>query len=287
MLTFEYVKKFIEENEGYKLLSKQYIGCYHNLKIMCPNKHIFEMKWYKFQTGHRCPVCNGGIRLEFNYIKKQIENEGYILISTEYKNNKTNLEIQCPNGHNFFIRYADWVDGHRCRKCYENKIKYSIEEAKEIISNGGYELLSYCINGINDKIEIKCNKGHIYKGTLHNFLSFSRCPICSYRLHKSKGEQEMVAFIETIYNGLIIENDRTLIKNPITNRMLELDVYLPEINKAIEFNGEYWHNNYKDEIKINQCKEKNINFLVINYKEWFNNKTRSSCKEKIKNFIII
>ena len=38
--------------------------------------------------------------------------------------------------------------------------------------------------------------------------------------------------------------------NPNTDKHLELDIWIPTLNKAIEFNGEYWHNNnyskYKD-----------------------------------------
>jgi hypothetical protein len=41
-------------------------------------------------------------------------------------------------------------------------------------------------------------------------------------------------FIKSIYNGEIIENDKKTIINPITNHWLELDIYLPDINKAIE-----------------------------------------------------
>lgn len=284
MLSYEYVKSFIE-GEGYKLISTVYNGCYHYLKLVCPEEHQFEMKWYKFQTGHRCPVCAGNIKHNISYIKKQITTNKYELLSTEYKNNKTKLEMRCPSGHIFLMRYDDWVNGHRCRRCYENKIKYSIDEAKEIISKGGYELVSNHINGINDKIKIKCNKKHIYTSTLHHFLNFNRCPICSKHLHQSKGEKEVVEYIHQIYDGSIIENDRKTIKNPLTGHMLELDIYLPDIKKAIEYNGSYWHRNDKDQIKINECRKNNINLITVDHDDWKYDKTRLFCKGKIKDFV--
>jgi hypothetical protein len=58
--------------------------------------------------------------------------------------------------------------------------------------------------------------------------------------------------------------------------MLELDVWFPDLNKAIEFNGDYWHSKenvkQRDVEKIIQCKEKNIDLLIINEKEWKQNK---------------
>lgn len=284
MLSYEYVKNVVEK-EDYTLISNEYMGCYHKLKMVCKKDHTFEMKWYKFQTGHRCPLCAGNIKHSITNVKKQIEKEKYTLLSTDYKNNKTKLEIQCPSGHTFHMRYDDWVNGHRCRKCYEEKIKYSVDEIKEILSKERYTLLSTNVNGINDKIKIKCDKGHIYKGTLHNFLNFNRCPICSKHLHQSKGEKEVVEFIHQIYNGVIIENDRKTIQNPITKYMLELDILLPDINKAIEYNSEYWHRDYKDNIKINECINHNIDLMIINHNDWKHIKTRNICKEKIKSFL--
>lgn len=51
----------------------------------------------------------------------------------------------------------------------------------------------------------------------------------------SKGEKEIVNYIKSIYNGIVLENDKKII------HPYELDIYLPEINIAIEFNGTYWH----------------------------------------------
>jgi len=75
----------------------------------------------------------------------------------------------------------------------------------------------------------------------------------------------------------VINNDRTQIINPLTNRHLELDVWIPELNKAIEYNGIYWHSFNKpntvrkDKIKRAQCKEKGIDLLVIEERNWTEN----------------
>ena len=89
---------------------------------------------------------------------------------------------------------------------------------------------------------------------------------------KSKIEEDLKNFIKTIYSGEIIENSRKIIKPK------ELDIYIPEKNLAIEFDGLYWHseglNNYKNDIKnyhlekTKACEEKNINLLHIFENEW-------------------
>lgn len=51
----------------------------------------------------------------------------------------------------------------------------------------------------------------------------------------SRGELALLTFVESIYSGTIVSNNRQLIAP------YEVDIYLPEINLAIEFNGDYWH----------------------------------------------
>ena len=62
---------------------------------------------------------------------------------------------------------------------------------------------------------------------------------------------------------------------------------MPILNKAIEYNGEYWHQNKdveaRDLLKQQLCKEKGINLLTIWDNEWMVNNKR--CKEKITGFI--
>ena len=38
-------------------------------------------------------------KLTYEYIKEYMKNEGYELLSTEYKNNRSKLTVKCPHGH--------------------------------------------------------------------------------------------------------------------------------------------------------------------------------------------
>ncbi len=84
---------------------------------------------------------------------------------------------------------------------------------------------------------------------------------------------------------MVIENDRSQIINPKTGYNLELDIWIPELKKAIEYNGEYWHNNiiaeYRDSQKQLQCKNKGIDLLIIKEENWVNNKDYKTIDEFI------
>lgn len=82
----------------------------------------------------------------------------------------------------------------------------------------------------------------------------------------SKGQQEILDFIKSNYKGKIESNSRVL-------KSLELDIYLPELNLAIEYNGLYWHSeaiiaNNHHLRKYNLCKEKGIKLIQIFEDDW-------------------
>lgn len=82
----------------------------------------------------------------------------------------------------------------------------------------------------------------------------------------SKQQKELHDFVTSIYQGTILLNDRNVIKPK------ELDIYLPEIGLAIEFNGMYWHaeDNKRHLVKHMLCKKENITLLQVWDHEWVN-----------------
>jgi cytochrome c-type biogenesis protein CcmH/NrfF len=129
-LIYEYIKEFIE-NTGYMLLSEYYINSAVKLDIMCDNGHVYNVRFNDFQQGRRCPVCKkmnigNRCRLLYDKVKQFIEDEEYMLLSTEYKNALTKLDIMCSKGHTFEMRYNDFQQGQRCPICYNERIKSNI-----------------------------------------------------------------------------------------------------------------------------------------------------------------
>lgn len=63
-------------------------------------------------------------KISIEEVKCAVEKDGCILISTEYKNLETDLEIQCEKGHTFFKKYkAIRKDGCKCPICGAGAVK--------------------------------------------------------------------------------------------------------------------------------------------------------------------
>ena len=224
--------------------------------------------------------------LTYDYVKEQFEKEGYKLLSKKYVSSLFRLKVECPEGHHYKVTYGNFQKNRRCPFCYGNK-NNSQDYIKQQFEKEGYKLLSKYKNNYT-KILVECFQGHKFEVTYNNFQRGSRCPVCWELKSHSQSEKDCFNVVEQILlNEVIIANDRTQIINPNTNKYLELDIWIPSLNKAIEFNGEYWHNNnyskYKDDQKVKQCKEKNIDLLVINYQNWIDNKKEEI--EKLKLFL--
>ena len=156
--------------------------------------------------------------------------------------------------------------------------KHDIEYITNYVSERNYELLSEEYINSKAPITLRCPIGHIWTTTFHQFRDSgdnvgARCLRCYIiNNYTSKFELEVRDHVSSIYNGEVVYNDRTHVLNKHTNRPLELDLYFPEYNKAIECNGEYWHSTdeavERDKIKNDFCISNGINLLTITDNEW-------------------
>jgi len=257
------------EAEGYTLLSDSYINAITNLDFKCPNGHSGQAKWNSWQQGHRCCECNYK-KYTIDDARVSFDAEGYTLLSSTYKNQNEPLNFICPNGHNHKITFHAWLAGQRCAYCYGNN-KKTVGDIERLVIQENYILLSDDYTGAFNKIAVECPYGHKYKVRFNNFQQGQRCPTCDYQKTVSKAEIELTEFIKSHVDDVII-SDRVQIAP------LELDIFLPKCNIAIEYNGLYWHSEQQGKgrnyhlNKTLKCKEKGIQLLHIFEDEWLNNK---------------
>ncbi len=129
-----------------------------------------------------------------------------------------------------------------------------------------------------DIIKTKCPIcGKFDDHPLHSIWSYTKndfscdslpmCSSCRRDLVVSKYEQEVADYISTFYAGELIKNDRIVLNGK------ELDLYYPEKKIAIEFNGDYWHDeNHKSadyhKNKYISCKLVGITLVSIFETYW-------------------
>ena len=282
---------------GYKSMTNGKIKIRHN---KCNN--IYEVLPNNLLNNNRkCPYCSKNKKVTLDDFLDRLYNKygnRYEYIS-EYKNMKSGtdnkVKLKCNICNNIIeINPDNLLNNNRgCKYCNEiNKKKLGLNKIKEYEKiflsrfnkelSDEYELLSK-YNGNNKYVTIKhkiCN--NIFKVTPNNLLGYNKtkCPNCSHRF--SQKEDELYEFIKSIYKYKIIRNKRLL-----NNK--ELDIYLPKLKLAIEFNGLYWHSNkFIDKNyhlnKLNIAKNNNIHLIQIFEDEWDNNK--DFIKKILKSIII-
>ncbi|MBV5346626.1 HNH endonuclease [bacterium] len=84
---------------------------------ICPEGHTGSTRMDHWNRGVRCAVCEGNKKLTLESVRNEIEKEEYTLLSTEYINSKTLLDVVCPEGHEFTISYNNWGQDYRCPRC--------------------------------------------------------------------------------------------------------------------------------------------------------------------------
>ena len=281
--TIAFIKSEFEKG-GYVCLSKEYVNTRSKVDYICPEGHRGSITWSNWQQGRRCPICAGVKKHTIEFIKSEFEKEGWVCVSTEYINAHSNLNYICSEGHHGSIAWSDWKKGNRCPVC-SGKKKHTISFMKSEFKKDEYECLSTEYIGAHSKLDYICPKGHRGSIRWSHWQSGHRCPKCNNN-GVSIWEGLVKKFVSKI-NKNFLENDRTQIINTDTNRYLELDLWFPDLNKAIECNGVYWHSGKRrkilDKIKREWCRNNNVTLLTITDNEWTDDIEK--CQTKIKKFL--
>lgn len=158
----------------------------------------------------------------------------------------------------------------------------TVFDSKELL-----ELWDFEKNNIEPKeVALQSNKKYFWVcSEMHSTLTSPanrhkgrRCITCMEKYFVSAPERELQKLIENFYKG-IIEFNRKKYIHPY-----ELDIVLPEIKIAIEFNGVYFHSDKKifekhgissrdyHLMKKEMAKDVGLDLLFIWEDDWYNNK---------------
>ena len=208
-----------------------------------------------------------------------------MLIDTDvtfYGNKK--LLWRCSRGHEWEATVVSRYHGRGCPFCSGDRVLSGFNDlatknpklAKEVSINSEIKATEVT-EFSNKKLLWKCDKGHEWEATVCNRSNGRGCPKCS----GSKMERDFAQLVKTLLpeSITIIRNDRQIIKP------YELDILIPSINLAFEFNGDYWHSDEMvrkskprfsssrqfDDFKKRECEKHGVKLFFIWEKQWVNN----------------
>ena len=145
----------------------------------------------------------------------------------------------------------------------------------------GYTVLSSIQDYIDgNALKLRHSCGREIETTGHYIQLIPRC-VCE--CHQSKQEGELLKYVQKLLpNTEIQRHNRTILEG------LEMDIYIPSLKLAFEYNGDYWHNSLHIDSnyhlgKTLLCSKKGIVLIHIFEYQWKYKK--SLCKNLIKSVL--
>lgn len=276
-------KSFIEKakkvhGNKYDYSKVKYANQNEKVCIICPVHGEF---WQRPQThlcGKGCQKCARKLVAEKNtytfkeFIEKakSVHKDKYDYSKVEYVDSRTKVCIICPEHGEFWQTPASHLSGCGCPYCSRNAkdtTESFIDKAIKVHKKTyDYSKVKY-INS-QTKVEIVCPEHGPFLQSPNNHLSkVYGCPKC--HAITSKKEDELYDFLcELVGGDNVIRNSRDVISP------LELDMYIPSLSIAVEFDGLRWHSEEFESSptyhlsKTKMCEEKGIRLLHIFEDEW-------------------
>jgi hypothetical protein len=182
------------------------------------------------------------------------------------------------NGYDFGAR----MRGKKHKQSSIELIKVGSKETNRKKSeqslNKMYDMISRCnltlLSNHNNNLTLQCDKcDNQFKMTRQYFTDSKWrtdvCPTCRPESVKSQAEIGLLDYVRTLLpHTIILSGDRQTISP------LELDIYIPSLNVAIEYCGLYWHSELQGkhrmyhQYKMVNCAEKGIRLITIFEDEW-------------------
>ena len=250
---------------------------HEGVTITCPLHGDFVQKPVNHLKGYGCPYCSG-IRItnkSFVEKAKRVHGNRYDYSKVSVKNGHEKVKIICPEHGSFWQSPEKHCSGRGCPSCWQERRKFiKRNTTSEIIDRAintlghKYDYSRVRYTSRRNKVEIICPEhGSFWQSPENHISGHEGCPLCSAR-KVSKQESDIRSFIEDELGITTVTSNRSVISP------YELDIYIPDHNLAIEFNGLYWHSTAvkKDRKyhlrKTQMCEEKGIRLIHIYEDEW-------------------
>ena len=275
-------------------------------KVISPNSH--KKVWWKCSkcgfeweaeiksrnSGTGCPECGKQKMIESRISNKLKDShsfgQAYPELLNEWNYNKNRIDPyaitqkshkrvwwKCSKcGFEWESPISSRANGYGCKKCgFKQSAKTRV---KDQIKNSGSLMRknpklakewNYDKNknitpndvtvGSNLKVWWKCEKGHEWEAIISSRNMGIGCPICNGEKSSSFPEQTILYYLSKLFNCK--NRDKSLGK--------EIDIYIPEINIGIEYDGNYYHKSKLSKIRDSKKDEyfNKLGIKIIRVKE--------------------
>ena len=242
---------------------------------ICEKMHSFDATVANRSNGKGCPICAGRkVLVGYNDLETWCMENNRIDLIEEFDKEKNDFSMKeitksckkevwwlCPNGHSYSATLHHRIRmntgcgacSHKVFLSGHNDLQSTNPEiAKEFdVEKNGITPDQVMAGSNNKKYWFICPKGHSYSATLLNRKKGRNCPICAKEMHVSFPEKAIFFYLKK-YNFEVKENYRApYLKNK------EFDIYIANINFAIEYDGKVWHKNIQRDIEKDYISEIN------------------------------
>lgn len=244
--------------------SKVVVNASHDIvEIICKSHGSFFPKAYAhLNEGTGCPVCANVKRKDQAYFlsaSNEVHGGLYDYSKSVYTNSKSPVTITCSKHGDFQQAPEQHWMGKGCPICGGAKLVPTEEfvEMCKVNHHDAYDYSKVVYRGGTENIVVVCSKHGDFEIMAANFQKGQGCQKCSAAQHSSKQER--------ILAELITQDVET--HKRIKGR-IEVDIFLPKHNLAVEVNGIYWHSDFKKSesdhlAKYTLCKSQGIRLLQI------------------------
>lgn len=324
-LFVERAKAIHGDKYDYSLVN--YKTCKDPVEIICNKcgKHFLQTPDNHINTKKGCPVC-GKERSKEKLVARGKERRGKPNLrhrsSTEeflkkvfnkfpqnrdlfdyshvkYTTCEEKVEIHCKVcGYVMHQKPSGHLQGKGCKRCAgkaasANQVpsfQEMVERAKEVHGDK-YTYLGNSYTCMTSKMDILCNKcGRIFPQKPDQHIGKKQgCPFCQHVV--SSGEKDVFAFVKE-HTHCEVQNNVRIVPNFFVGdkkvHKAELDIYVPELKLAIEYNGTYFHDiSLKGKGyhigKRKACEQLGIRMISIWECDWQDDRKRPIIERYLKN----
>jgi hypothetical protein len=251
---------------GGRCLATSYVGTNVLVKWACGNGHVWEAQACALQTQNRwCPWCSGNKNNRTaSWYQELAEKRGGKTEALKYVGTNVPVPWMCSRGHKWTAQACAIQAGVWCREC-SGSAKHDLSWCQGEAERRGGKCLSEKYENALAKMRWQCKYGHVWEARPNSVISRGQwCPHCCR--HVSRPEEELFKIIKYLY-----EDAQSRVRIP-NHRRFELDIFIPSKNKAIEYDGLFWHHSVwaashgaheRDAKKNAACQKEGIGLMRI------------------------